>query len=59
MPGCAVSTVPDAFGLNYRIAVAEEGCFDRSQVATPRRPCWGKRTKCRVCQCPPADRICR
>ncbi len=23
----------DAFSLNYRVAVAEEGCFDRSQAS--------------------------
>jgi maleamate amidohydrolase len=31
--GCVRATVLDAFSLNYRIAVAEEGCFDRSQVS--------------------------
>jgi isochorismate hydrolase len=25
--------VLDAFSLNYRIALAEEGCFDRSQAS--------------------------
>lgn len=29
--GCVRATVLDAFSLNYRISVAEEGCFDRSQ----------------------------
>jgi maleamate amidohydrolase len=29
--GCVRATVLDAFSLNYRIALAEEGCFDRSQ----------------------------
>ena len=28
--GCVRATVLDAFSLNYRIALAEEGCFDRS-----------------------------
>src|SRR5205807_2134396 len=27
--GCVRATVLDAFSLNYRIALAEEGCFDR------------------------------
>jgi maleamate amidohydrolase len=27
------ATVLDAFSLNYRIALAEEGCFDRSQAS--------------------------
>ena len=31
--GCVRATVLDAFSLNYRIALAEEGCFDRSQVS--------------------------
>jgi maleamate amidohydrolase len=31
--GCVRATVLDAFSLNYRIAVAEEGCFDRSQAS--------------------------
>ena len=26
-------TVIDAFSLNYRVALAEEGCFDRSQAS--------------------------
>jgi nicotinamidase-related amidase len=29
--GCVRATVLDAFNLNYRINVAEEACFDRSQ----------------------------
>ena len=29
--GCVRATVLDAFSLNYRVALAEEGCFDRSQ----------------------------
>lgn len=29
--GCVRATVIDAFNLNYRITLAEEGCFDRSQ----------------------------
>jgi maleamate amidohydrolase len=28
--GCVRATVLDAFSLNYRVALAEEGCFDRS-----------------------------
>jgi maleamate amidohydrolase len=31
--GCVRATVLDAFSLNYRIAVAEEACFDRSQAS--------------------------
>jgi len=31
--GCVRGTVIDAFSLNYRVAVAEEGCFDRSQAS--------------------------
>ncbi|UFN46934.1 isochorismatase family protein [Roseomonas sp. OT10] len=31
--GCVRATVLDAFSLNYRIAVVEEGCFDRSQAS--------------------------
>ena len=31
--GCVRATVLDAFSLNYRISLAEEGCFDRSQAS--------------------------
>jgi maleamate amidohydrolase len=31
--GCVRASVIDAFSLNYRIALAEEGCFDRSQAS--------------------------
>jgi maleamate amidohydrolase len=31
--GCVRGTVIDAFSLNYRVAVAEEGCFDRSEAS--------------------------
>ena len=31
--GCVRATVLDAFSLNYRVAVAEDGCFDRSQAS--------------------------
>jgi nicotinamidase-related amidase len=31
--GCVRATVIDAFSLNYRVAVAQEGCFDRSQAS--------------------------
>ncbi len=31
--GCVRATVLDAFSLNYRIAVVEDGCFDRSQAS--------------------------
>ena len=31
--GCVRATVLDAFSLNFRIALAEEGCFDRSQAS--------------------------
>ena len=31
--GCVRATVLDAFSLNYHVAIAEEGCFDRSQAS--------------------------
>lgn len=31
--GCVRATVIDAFSLNFRVAVAEDGCFDRSQAS--------------------------
>jgi nicotinamidase-related amidase len=31
--GCVRATVIDAFSLNYRVALAEEGCFDRSEAS--------------------------
>jgi maleamate amidohydrolase len=31
--GCVRATVLDAFSMNYRITLAEEGCFDRSQAS--------------------------
>lgn len=31
--GCVRSTVIDAFSMNYRVAVVEEACFDRSQAS--------------------------
>ena len=31
--GCVRGTVIDAFSLNYCVAVAEEGCFDRSEAS--------------------------
>jgi maleamate amidohydrolase len=31
--GCVRATVIDAFSLNYRVTIAEEGCFDRSQAS--------------------------
>ncbi len=31
--GCVRATVVDAFSLNYRVMVAEEGCFDRSEAS--------------------------
>jgi len=31
--GCVRATVLDAFSLNYRITLSEEGCFDRSQAS--------------------------
>jgi len=31
--GCIRATVLDAFSLNYRVSVAEDGCFDRSQAS--------------------------
>ena len=31
--GCVRATVLDAFSMNYRVTVVEEGCFDRSQAS--------------------------
>ena len=31
--GCVRATVIDAFSENYRVAVAEDGCFDRVEVS--------------------------
>lgn len=31
--GCVRATVVDAFSNNFRVAVAEEGCFDRAQAS--------------------------
>jgi maleamate amidohydrolase len=31
--GCVRATVIDAFSLNYRVAIAEDGCFDRSEAS--------------------------
>jgi nicotinamidase-related amidase len=31
--GCVRATVLDAFSNNFRVALAEEGCFDRSQAS--------------------------
>ena len=31
--GCVGATVVDAFSLNYRVILAEEGCFDRSEAS--------------------------
>src|SRR5690606_7986778 len=31
--GCVRATVLDAFSLNYRVAVAADGCFDRFQAS--------------------------
>lgn len=31
--GCVRASVLDAFSLNYRISLVEEGCFDRSQAS--------------------------
>ena len=31
--GCVRATVVDAFSNNYRVALVEEGCFDRSQAS--------------------------
>lgn len=31
--GCVRASVVDAFSHNYRVAVAEDGCFDRSQAS--------------------------
>ena len=31
--GCVRATVVDAFSLNYRVILAEEGCFDHSEAS--------------------------
>jgi maleamate amidohydrolase len=31
--GCVRAAVVDAFSLNYRVILAEEGCFDRSEAS--------------------------
>jgi nicotinamidase-related amidase len=31
--GCVRATVIDAFSLNYRVSVVEDGCFDRAQAS--------------------------
>jgi nicotinamidase-related amidase len=31
--GCVRATAVDAFSMNYRVALAEEGCFDRSEAS--------------------------
>ena len=31
--GCVRASVLDAFSENYHVALAEEGCFDRSQAS--------------------------
>jgi isochorismate hydrolase len=31
--GCVRATVVYAFSLNYRVTLAEEGCFDRSEAS--------------------------
>jgi nicotinamidase-related amidase len=31
--GCVRATVIDAFSYNFRVILAEEGCFDRSQAS--------------------------
>ena len=31
--GCVRATVVDAFSFNYRVILAEEGCFDRSDAS--------------------------
>ena len=31
--GCVRATAVDAFSQNYRVAVVEEGCFDRGQAS--------------------------
>ncbi len=31
--GCLRATAVDAFSLNYRVILAEEGCFDRSEAS--------------------------
>ncbi len=31
--GCVRATVIDAFSMNYRVAVVEDGCFDRSEAS--------------------------
>jgi len=31
--GCVRATVLDAFSLNFRVTVVEDGCFDRAQAS--------------------------
>jgi nicotinamidase-related amidase len=31
--GCVRATILDAFSNNYRVAMVEDGCFDRSQAS--------------------------
>ena len=35
--GCVRATVVDAFSYNFRVAMVEEGCFDRSQASQDRK----------------------
>ena len=46
--GWVRATVVDAFSLNYRVILAEEGCFDRSEAShavTPNTPTSSQRPK--------------
>jgi maleamate amidohydrolase len=36
--GCVRATAVDAFSLNYRVILAEEGCFDRSEASHDGEP---------------------
>ena len=67
--GCVRATVVDAFSLNYRVIVAEEGCFDRSEAShavslcdmhanTPTSSLWPKSFPTSI-SCPPTCSICR
>ncbi len=45
--GCVRATVVDAFSDNYRVALVEEGCFDRLQMSSRGEPVRHERQVCR------------
>ena len=66
--GCVRATVVDAFSLNYRVILAEEGCFDRSEAShavslcdmPPNMPMSFRPPRCSAIsiRCPPGSLIC-